>query len=104
MRILNADNNAQFYLIQIKGGLSGDQELIHYPCLLTNKKLFAFIGSTPVVYFNSSTVLNLANFGEKIGSKSLFLILDGDHTERAVFNVIFRIIDAKKINLRSEII
>ena len=46
--------------------------------------------------------MNLANFGEKIGAKSLFLIVEGEHPERAVFNVIFRIIDAKKISLLSE--
>jgi len=63
------------------------------------QKFFALLGSIPARFFDSSSVLNLANFAEELGATAIYLITDRNHPEQSWFRKIFRIIDAIRISV-----
>ncbi len=48
--------------------------------------------------FDRNTFMTLANFGEEQGARSMYLLLDRKHEQKSLFDKLFRVIDAKRVN------
>jgi len=89
----------QTFLIDSVAGLSGNEKLREYPCLLNeeNSKFFVLLGDTEFSLFSKSTFMNLCNFAEKNGASSVVLLLDREHAQKSQYRRMFKVIDAERL-------
>ena len=69
-------------LFDVCAGLSGSETLCQYPCIFETEsaRFFVWLGDTDISLFTKSTFMNLSNFAESAGAKSInFLVF---HTHR----------------------
>ena len=82
MKILNVTDD-KFRLIDFDArvGLNASKVYHNFPCLLdeVNNRFFVYLGDVTIEKFNKSTFMNLANFAEENGAKTMILIQNREH-------------------------
>ena len=97
LQILKVDGFRSF-VINSQAGLSGTTLVAKYPCILSEKRFFVWLGSTSIAVFDKSTFMTLANLAEKEGANDMYLVLERLHPQKENFRKLFRVIDAERVN------
>lgn len=96
---LIAADDQQIFVIDSIAGLSGNQMVRQYPCLLDKKTgaFFVLLGDAAFSLFSKSTFMNLCTFAEDHGAKTIVLILDRFHEQKREYRRMFKVIDAVRM-------
>jgi len=80
-------------------GLNGSQIHSTFPCLLDaeNKRFYIWLGDITINKFTKSTFMNLANFAESKGAKSMVFVLLRDHCQKDDFKRMFKVLDGRRV-------
>jgi hypothetical protein len=97
LQILKVDSFSSF-VVNSQAGLSGTTTVAKYPCILSEKRFFVWLGSINIAVFDKSTFMILADLAEKEGAKDLYLILERLHPQKENFLKLFRVIDAERVS------
>lgn len=62
-------------------GLSGSETLSQYPCIFEpqNARFFVWLGDTDLALFTKSTFMNLSNFAESAGARTVIFLIFHAH-------------------------
>jgi len=77
MKILNVvDDKFRLIDFDARVGLNAAKVYHNFPCLLDeeNRRFYVYLGDVSIEKFNKSTFMNLANFAEENGAKTMILI------------------------------
>ena len=68
-------------VFDLSGGLSGSEVLKHYPCLFEERsaRFFVWLGDADFAYFTRSTFMNLCNFAEGAGARTITFLVYHEH-------------------------
>lgn len=98
VNIVKADNS-QIFVIDSVAGLTGNQMVRQYPCLLNKEdgKFYVLLGDADISLFSKSTFMNLCNFAENQSAKSMVLMLNRDHDQKNAYRRMFKVLDALRM-------
>ena len=87
------------YLFEAQAGLSGQETLHRYPCILDplSSRFFVWLGDLDFALFTKSTFMNLSNFAEQQGAQTITFIIYHEHRQKVQFRNMFKVIDAVRL-------
>lgn len=92
--------SVQKLLFDACAGLSGTETLNQYPCVYDadgDRQFFVWLGDTEFSLFTKSVFMNLCNFAEEAGARSVTFLVFHQHRQKTLYRNMFRVIDAKRL-------
>jgi len=93
---LSVDNKS--FVIDCMAGLSGQETVKEFPCLLNGARFYVLLTDTQFNLFTKSTFMNLCNFAENRGALSMVIVLDRNHHQKHDYLRMFKVIDAERLS------
>lgn len=95
----NMPNSTRKFLFDACAGLSGSETLSQYPCVFEaeSARFFVWLGDTDLSLFTKSTFMNLSNFAESAGARSVIFLVFHAHRQKNQYKSLFRVIDARRL-------
>ena len=95
----NLPATCRHYVFDACAGLSGSETLNEYPCILDpqNARFYVWLGDTDLALFTKSTFMNLSNFAESAGARTVIFLIFHAHRQMNQYKNLFRVIDAHRL-------
>ena len=96
----NLAETSQKFVFDACAGLSGHETLSQYPCIFEaeSARFFVWLGDTDLALFTKSTFMNLSNFAEKAGARTIIFLVFHAHRQKSQYRSLFRVIDARRLS------
>lgn len=96
------DEQAKYFDIESKVGLTGSQTCWSFPCIYdeAREKFFVWMGDVTIDRFTKTTFLNLVSFAENQGAKQMVLLCNREHPQKDQFQRLYKVLDAERVSKR----
>ena len=96
----NLPPTCRHYFFDACAGLSGSESVSEYPCILDPQtaRFYIWLGDTDLALFTKSTFMNLSNFAESAGARTVIFLIFHAHRQMPQFKNLFRVIGAQRLH------